>query len=65
MDSSQAVWRKSSRSQVGGNECIEVAAAGSTVMIRDSKDGAGPVHLVPSPAFRRLVGRIKGGGLDL
>ncbi|WP_329519515.1 DUF397 domain-containing protein [Spirillospora sp. NBC_01491] len=65
MDISKTRWRKSSRSSGGGQNCVEVARMGGSVMIRDSKDEASPVHLLPSAAFRMLVGRIKQGGLDL
>lgn len=58
-------WRKSSRSQVGGEECIEVADATKAVLIRDSKDTAGPLHMVTPMAFRKLISQIKSGGLDL
>ena len=37
-------WRKSSRSNGnGGANCVEVAAAGSTIGVRDSKNPTGPV----------------------
>ncbi|WP_245666517.1 DUF397 domain-containing protein [Actinomadura latina] len=58
-------WRKSSKSQVGGNECVEVAGTPDAVLIRDSKDTVGPRHMVTPEAFRYLVNRIKSGGLDL
>ncbi|MFG2013763.1 DUF397 domain-containing protein [Actinomadura geliboluensis] len=59
------IWRKSSKSSGGGQECVEVASATETVLIRDSKDVGGPMHLVTPAAFRDLIGRIKSGGLDL
>ncbi|MFB4319582.1 DUF397 domain-containing protein [Actinomadura sp. 21ATH] len=55
-------WRKSSRSNTQGNECVEVAHLGvGGVGLRDSKaPDAG--HLVVAPAeFSRLVSRIKTG----
>ncbi len=45
---SPAGWRTSSYSNVGG-ECVEVAAAGGIVGVRDTKDRAG-VALTFSPA---------------
>ncbi|MEV0644507.1 DUF397 domain-containing protein [Phytomonospora sp. NPDC050363] len=35
-------WRKSSRSNSGTGQCVEVAASGPEVAVRDSKDKAGP-----------------------
>lgn len=42
-------WRKSSRSGPQGGNCVEVAALPDRVLIRDSKDPAGP-KLAVSPA---------------
>ncbi|KJY33426.1 DUF397 domain-containing protein [Streptomyces sp. NRRL S-495] len=47
--SSELVWFKSSYSGAEGGECVEVAEATSTVLVRDSKDKSGP-HLTFSPA---------------
>lgn len=63
MDLSSAIWRKSSRSSGGGQNCVEVAVADGVVAIRDSKDVAGNVHLVTPEAFRAMVIRIKRGRL--
>jgi uncharacterized protein DUF397 len=52
-------WRKSSRSDDLGGNCVEVADLGEAVGVRDSKDpGAG--HLVVGrAAFRELVAAAK------
>ncbi|MFB8206154.1 DUF397 domain-containing protein [Kitasatospora purpeofusca] len=47
--SSELVWFKSSYSGAEGGECVEVAEATSTVLVRDSKDKSGP-SLTFSPA---------------
>ncbi|MFD4908879.1 DUF397 domain-containing protein [Kitasatospora purpeofusca] len=47
--SSELVWFKSSYSGAEGGECVEVAEATSTVLVRDSKDKSGP-RLTFSPA---------------
>lgn len=65
MNRSTVRWRKSSRSQVGGNECVEVAGTSEAVLIRDSKDAAGPAHRVTPKAFGELISQIKSGGLGL
>jgi hypothetical protein len=46
--SSRAHWRRSSRSGTNGN-CLEAAATGTAVAVRDSKDPDGP-RLVFTPA---------------
>ncbi|MEU2611662.1 DUF397 domain-containing protein [Micromonospora sp. NPDC007271] len=40
--SDRLVWRKSSRSDNNGGACVEVAIAGSAILVRDSKDRSGP-----------------------
>ncbi|MFG2086927.1 MULTISPECIES: DUF397 domain-containing protein [unclassified Spirillospora] len=58
-------WRKSSHSQGGQGECVEVSTNTSAPLIRDSKDPEGPrLALVPG-ALAVLVGQIKAGNLDL
>lgn len=36
-------WRKARASANGGGNCVEVALAGSTVLVRNSRHPAGPV----------------------
>ncbi len=45
----EIAWRKSSHSSNEGGECVEVAETTSAVLVRDSKDKAGP-HLAFTPA---------------
>ena len=49
-DFTRARWRKSSHSY-SGNDCVEVAQAGTTYAVRDSKN-AGGSHLTFSTADR-------------
>ena len=49
-----STWRKSSFSQGGGSDCVEVAFVVSGVAVRDSKN-AGPVLDVPETSWHRLV----------
>jgi hypothetical protein len=49
-----AAWRTSSYSNIGGN-CIEVAAAGGYVGLRDSKDRAGAVLAFSPAAWLRFA----------
>lgn len=58
-------WRRSTHSDDSGGECVEVAAAGPAIQMRDSKHPAGPVLAVERRAFRSLLDEIKAGSLDL
>ena len=54
-------WRKSSYS-TGGNDCVEVAQAGTNCLVRDSKNPDG-AHLAARPqAWAAFIGDIKDGG---
>ncbi|MBV9448999.1 MAG: DUF397 domain-containing protein [Streptosporangiaceae bacterium] len=59
-DAPTGPWRKSSYSDTGGN-CVEIAQAGTTIAVRDSKDPADR-HLTFSPhAWTAFTRRIKHG----
>ncbi|MFC5750359.1 DUF397 domain-containing protein [Actinomadura rugatobispora] len=62
---SGATWRKSSRSQLGGTECVEIAAIGPICAFRDSKDPHGDVIAVHPEVWRKLLLDIKSGAHDL
>ncbi|WBB54415.1 DUF397 domain-containing protein [Verrucosispora sp. WMMD573] len=64
LDQTGAVWRKSSRSNNGGN-CVEVAdnLAGS-VGLRDSKNPSGPVLSVNARAWSAFVTGVKQGAFS-
>jgi Domain of unknown function (DUF397) len=53
-------WRKSSRS-AGGNDCVEVAQAGTSCLVRDSKNPEGARLAVRPQAWAVFTGDIKGG----
>ena len=53
-------WRKSSRS-TGGNDCVEVAQAGTSCLIRDSKNPDGACLAVRPRAWAAFIGGIKHG----
>jgi hypothetical protein len=59
LDFSSAVWRKSSRSNESGGDCVEVAKLSGTVGIRDSKHPASGNLAVTARAFSRFVTGIK------
>ncbi len=52
----EAGWFKSSSTGGGGGECVEVAAAGGAVHVRDSKSAAGPVLTVGPEAWAGFLG---------
>ncbi|ASU80486.1 DUF397 domain-containing protein [Actinopolyspora erythraea] len=64
-DLGQARWRKSTRSN-GGGECVEVAQnLPGTALLRDSKLGAdSPVLAVSPERFATFVAALKSDRLD-
>jgi hypothetical protein len=59
------VWRKSSRSNGNGGECVEVAdLPDGSRAVRDSKDRSGPVlHFTPAE-WQAFVEGVKLGEFD-
>ncbi|CNF73899.1 Domain of uncharacterised function (DUF397) [Mycobacterium tuberculosis] len=58
-------WRKSSRSDSSGGDCVEVGGDGvSVVAVRDSKDPDGPMLVFDRAAFGALVRDIRVGRRD-
>jgi hypothetical protein len=59
-------WRKSSHSQGGQGECIEIAGgAADSILMRDSKHPEGPLLVVRRTELARLIDRIQTGTYDL
>jgi hypothetical protein len=52
-------WRKSSYSGADGNECVEVASATGTVVVRDTQDRNGRSLSVPASTWRAFVAMVK------
>ena len=52
-------WRKSSRSNTQGNECVEVAELGDRIGIRDSKAADNGHLTLTLQTFATLVHRVK------
>jgi hypothetical protein len=57
---SELDWFKSSYSSGEGSECVEVAEAAGTVLIRDSKRAAGSVLSVGPEAWAGFVAMVTG-----
>jgi hypothetical protein len=62
-DPSHAAWRTSSYSNIGG-ECVEAAAAGGVVGVRDTKDRAGTMLEFNPDAWQRFTARAKAAAKD-
>ncbi|MDW5329073.1 DUF397 domain-containing protein [Plantactinospora sp. KLBMP9567] len=57
--STEPRWKKSSRSNAGSAECVEVADdLGGAVGVRDSKDPGGPVLAFAPEAWRAFVAQV-------
>ncbi|WP_310712937.1 DUF397 domain-containing protein [Streptomyces lydicus] len=56
-----SAWRKSTYSNGGDANCVEVADGGSAVVpVRDSKDPDGPVLRFPAVAWSSFIAGVKG-----
>lgn len=52
-------WRKASRSSSNGGACVEVATLPDQVMVRDSKDPAGPMLAVAPAEWRVFLAGLR------
>ncbi|MFF0064131.1 DUF397 domain-containing protein [Streptomyces sp. NPDC005279] len=58
-----ATWRKSSYSDGGGGDCVEVAeGCPGLAPVRDSKNPRGPVVVFPVGAWAAFVAGVKSAG---
>jgi Domain of unknown function (DUF397) len=57
------VWRKS-RASVGNGECVEVAFADRSVLVRDSRDETGTILAVTPASWESFVACIAKGELE-
>ncbi|XNL82889.1 DUF397 domain-containing protein [Actinomadura madurae] len=58
-------WRKSSRSNASGEECVEVAALAEGRGVRDSKAPDAGYLALTTEGFARLLARVKQDEVDL
>ncbi len=64
-DLAGAVWRKSSRSNGNGGDCVEVAdLPDGSRAVRDSKDRSGPTLLFTPSEWQAFVEGVKLGEFD-
>lgn len=64
-DVSRAIWRKSTRSDANGGNCVEVASnLPEVVAVRDSKDPAGPVLTFGRDEWAAFLGGLKDGEFE-
>ncbi|MET7615852.1 DUF397 domain-containing protein [Streptomyces sp. NPDC005408] len=62
-DLTSAAWRKSSYSDGGGGDCVEIADnLLGLVPVRDSKNPRGPVLVFPVGAWAAFVAEVNGAG---
>ncbi|MQY06429.1 hypothetical protein ACRB68_45170 [Actinomadura sp. RB68] len=54
-------WRKASRSNTQGGDCVEVARFPAAVGLRDSKDPEGPRLVLGRDAFKAFTDALKAG----
>lgn len=52
-------WRKSTRSNGSGGDCVEIAETRKTIFVRDSKDPSGPWLSFERSAWRAFVDELK------
>lgn len=63
MDLSQALWTKSSHSNV--DACVEVAFLDGQIAVRNSRDQMGPSLLFNSTEWKAFLNGVRDGEFDL
>jgi hypothetical protein len=56
-------WRKATRS-IGNGDCVEIAPVSGTIVVRDSKDPAGPVLRYSADAWKAFLSEAGQGDFD-
>jgi hypothetical protein len=62
-DTGSLPWRKSRASATGN--CVEAAAAGDAVFLRDSKDREGPLLRFTTPEWEAFLTGVKSGEFEV
>lgn len=60
----EGTWVKSSYSDQGGGNCVEVAFREAWVGIRDSKKKDGPTLSLPQSTYATFINTVKSGAVD-
>lgn len=55
----EPLWRKSSYSSGGNNNCVEVADRFANLAVRDSKNPAGPTLTVPPAGWTTFLDSLR------
>ncbi|GAA0945059.1 DUF397 domain-containing protein [Actinocorallia libanotica] len=58
---SSARWRKSTRSDASGDNCVEIAGLPEVIAVRDSKNPDGPNLVLTRTAFTRFTRQLRTG----
>ena len=65
MSRNERAWRTSSYSGTQGGNCVEVAARGGMIVVRDTKDqGHGAVPRFTAAGWRAFVAGVRSGTFD-
>lgn len=64
-ESASTAWQKSSASQGGGGDCVEVAFAGDSVLVRHSHNPTGPVLTFTHSEWRAFLTGMHNGEFEL
>jgi hypothetical protein len=64
-ESGPVTWRKSSASDSGGNDCVEVAFVGDGVLVRHSRNPSGPILSFTPAEWRAFLTGTLNGEFDL
>lgn len=59
-----AQWRKSTRSNGNGGDCIEIALDGEHRAVRDSKDPTGPALMFTAAVWATFNAAVRSGEFD-
>ncbi|MFF7142361.1 DUF397 domain-containing protein [Streptomyces nodosus] len=57
-------WFTSTYSGGSGTECVECMQAGNGILVRDSKNGSGPVVAVRGPAWCAFTRALRSGEME-